>query len=296
MSSAVLITGCSTGIGRATAERLAKNPELTVFASARNLDSIADLADTGARLVQLDTTDEPSMVKAVDAIEAEFGAVGALVNNAGYGEYGSIEEVPMDKVRREFETNVFGLSRLIQLVLPAMRAAGEGRIVNVSSMGGRLTFPMGGYYHASKYAVEAISDALRFEVAPYGIKVTLIEPGITSTEFGHVASSSLSTASNDDGSPYEALGTAVDDQMEDAYKSKLMSTGPDTVAKAIEKAVTSSRPRPRAVITPLAKVLVHTRRLLGTRVWDMNMGLQYRSHKAVDSTPDGSEAEPKVSA
>src|SRR4051794_5434906 len=185
-SKAVLITGCSTGIGRATAERLAKKG-LTVYATARKLDSIADLAEAGCKTLALDVTDEESMKAAVAAVEEAEGAVGALVNNAGYSQSGAIEDVPLDQVRRQFETNVFGLIRMCQLVLPGMRREGSGRIVNISSMGGRLVFPGGGIYHATKHAVEAISDALRFEVRGFGIGVSIVEPGLIKTEFGHAA-------------------------------------------------------------------------------------------------------------
>ena len=284
MTTAVLITGTSSGIGQATVQRLSRDPQLTVFATASRLSSIADLAAPGARVLDLDVTDEDSMRNAVLSIEAEQGSVGVLINNAGYGEYGSIEEVDLDKVRREFETNVFGLARLTQLVLPAMRAAGQGRIVNVGSMGGRLTFPMGGYYHASKYAVEAISDALRYEVAPFGIKVSLIEPGIIRTGFSDVAASSLSTSGTPQG-PYSALSRAVDKQLAGAYRSGLIAVGPDAVARAIERAVTAAHPRPRTVVTPAGKSLVHLRRLLGTRAWDALLRQQYRAAPVTGSRP-----------
>src|SRR5918998_3769882 len=168
VSKAVMITGCSTGIGRATAERLARKG-WRVYATARDVEKISDLADRGCELLPLDVTDEDSMRSAVSEVERREGAVGVLINNAGYSQSGAVEEVPMEKVRRQFETNVFGLVRLCQLALPGMRRQGFGRIVNLSSMGGRLTFPGGGFYHASKYAVEALSDALRFEVRGFGV-------------------------------------------------------------------------------------------------------------------------------
>src|ERR687883_2114752 len=180
VSKAVLITGCSTGIGRATAERLAQHGH-TVYATARRPESIADLEEKGCRTLALDVTDEESMTAAVRAVEAAEGAVGALVNNAGYSQSGAVESVPLDRVRAQFETNVFGLGRMCQLVLPGMRAQRWGRIVNLSSMGGRFTFPGGGVYHATKHAVEALSDALRFEVAGFGVKVIVIEPGLIRT-------------------------------------------------------------------------------------------------------------------
>src|SRR3954467_7452246 len=205
VSQAVLVTGCSSGIGRATAERLAVRG-FTVYATARRVESIAGLEAHGCRVLALDVTDEESMQAAVATVVDEQGAVGALVNNAGYSQSGAIEEVPLDEVRRQFETNVFGLVRMCQLVLPAMRAQRFGRIVNVSSMGGRLVFPGGGYYHATKFAVEALSDALRFEVKGFGIDVVLIEPGLIKTEFGTVAVGSL--AEETDG-PYAQFNNAV---------------------------------------------------------------------------------------
>src|SRR5204862_4275403 len=179
----------------------------TVYATARRLDSIGDLEARGCRVLELDVTDEESMTNAVKAVEREQGAVGVLVNNAGYSQSGAVESVPMDAVRKQFETNVFGLVRLCQLVLPAMRAQHFGRIINISSMGGRLVFPGGGYYHASKFAVEALSDALRFEVKGFGIDVVLIEPGLIKTEFGTAAVTSLEPATGD--GPYAEFNTAV---------------------------------------------------------------------------------------
>jgi NAD(P)-dependent dehydrogenase (short-subunit alcohol dehydrogenase family) len=271
----VLITGTSSGIGRAAVRALARHPELTVYATARKVSAIADLADTGARLLPLDVTDEASMRAAVAAVEAEHGQVDVLVNNAGYGEYGPIEETPMDRVRAQFETNVFGLSRLTQLVLPGMRKAGRGRIVNVSSMGGRLVFPGGGYYHASKYAVEAISDALRQEVRPFGIDVSIVEPGLIRTGFGAVASSSLGSGADPAG-PYREMVTTVDTVMAKSYENKLLSATPETVARVIERAVTARRPRTRYLVTAAAWAMVHTRRLLGGRAFDAVNRLQFR--------------------
>jgi NAD(P)-dependent dehydrogenase (short-subunit alcohol dehydrogenase family) len=275
VTTAVLITGTSSGIGHATALRLARRPEITVFATARDPGALTDLAQLGARTFALDVTDETSMVGAVSAVEAEFGAVGVLVNNAGYGEYGTIEETDLGRARREFDTNVFGLARMTQLVLPAMRNAGRGRIVNVGSMGGRLVFPAGGYYHASKYAVEAITDALRFEVEPFGIKVVLVEPGIIRTGFGETAAHTLAGSAAPAG-PYAALNKAVDKQMNNSYRSRWLSAPPEAVAQVIEQAVFAEKPRARYVVTPAAKVLVHTRRLLGGRAFDAYLRQQFK--------------------
>src|SRR6266540_3639977 len=190
VSKAVLVTGCSSGIGRATAEHLADRG-WTVYATARRPESIEDLADRGCTTLSLDVTDEASMRSAVEAVEQAEGAVGVLVNNAGYSQSGAVETLPLDSVRRQFETNVFGLVRMCQLVLPGMRRQGSGRIVNVSSMGGKLTFPGGGIYHATKHAVEALSDALRFEVKGFGVDVVVIEPGLIKTGFADAALGSM---------------------------------------------------------------------------------------------------------
>jgi NAD(P)-dependent dehydrogenase (short-subunit alcohol dehydrogenase family) len=247
---------------------------MTVYATARKLDVLTDLAKAGCEVLQVDVTDEDSMVAAVRAVEAQHGQVDVLINNAGYGEFGAIEQVDLDRVRAQFETNVFGLSRLIQLVLPGMRRAGNGRIVNVSSMGGRLTFPVGGYYHASKYAIEAISDALRFEVRPFGINVTIIEPGPIRTGFESTASATLASAP---AGPYQELGDQMERAMNGIYKSRFTSADPGLVAKVIERAVTARRPATRYVVTSAARLLVHTRRLLGGRAFDAINRLQLRS-------------------
>jgi NAD(P)-dependent dehydrogenase (short-subunit alcohol dehydrogenase family) len=265
----VLITGCSTGIGRATAERLARGGH-TVYASARRLDSIRDLEAHGCRLLELDVTDESSMTAAVKAVEDAEGAVGVLVNNAGYSQSGAVESIPMDAVRKQFETNVFGLVRMCQLVLPAMREQRWGRIINISSMGGRLVFPGGGYYHATKFAVEALSDALRFEVKGFGVGVVLIEPGLIKTEFGNAAMGSLAPAAD---GPYAHFNNAVGALTAGAYENNgglaRFGAGPEAVAKAIEKAI--RRPRPRVPVTASARIMIGLRRVMPDRAWDRSM-------------------------
>jgi len=262
----ILITGCSSGIGAATANRLASHGHL-VYATARKPDTLSALADAGCRTLALDVTDDGSMVAAVEAIVAEHGRVGALVNNAGYGEYGAVEDVSMERVRRQFETNVVGVARMSQLVLPSMRAAGAGRIVNIGSMGGRLTFPYGGYYHATKHAVEALSDALRYEVRPYGIKVILFEPGLTKTEFGSTVSGTLGHATAED-SAYAAGAQRMDAMIGGMYKSRLLAVGPDAVARVIERALTRRRPHTRYVVPVMTRGLIGVRQMLPGRSWD----------------------------
>jgi NAD(P)-dependent dehydrogenase (short-subunit alcohol dehydrogenase family) len=267
----VLVTGCSSGIGAAVAQRLVRSGH-TVYATARNTASLDGL--NGAVVRPLDVTDEDSMRAVVDEIVRDHGRVGALVNNAGYGEYGAIEEVPLEAVRRQFETNVFGLARLVQLAVPTMRAARRGRIVNMSSMGGRLTFPYGGYYHASKHAVEAISDALRVEVAPFGVQVAIVEPGLITTRFGTTATETMTSSTQGD-SPYREATESVDKAMAQSYGNKLLTAPPEAVARAVENALTARRPRSRYVVTPAARALITTRAVAPGKVWDRVVKLSF---------------------
>jgi NAD(P)-dependent dehydrogenase (short-subunit alcohol dehydrogenase family) len=279
-SRAVLITGCSSGIGKATAERLAGRG-FNVYATARRLESIQDLESQGCKLLALDVCNEESMRAAVAAVEEAEGAVGALVNNAGYSQSGAVETVPLDQVRRQFETNVFGLVRLIQLVLPGMRRQGFGRIVNLSSMGGKLTFPGGGYYHGTKHAVEAISDALRFEVRDFGIGVVVIEPGLIHTSFGEAAVGAMEDTPTDEG-PYAKFNQAVAAATAGIYEGPMarFGAGPEAVARKVDRAISARRPRTRYVVTPSAWAMLGLRRLLPDRAWDAMMRTTFPRPKA----------------
>ncbi len=272
----VLITGCSTGIGRATAGHLAAKGHV-VYASARRLGSVSDLTESGCRIVALDVTDEESMRAAVGHVESEQGAVDVLVNNAGYSQSGPVEEVSMDAVRRQFETNVFGLMRLCQLVLPGMRDQAWGRIVNVSSMGGKLTFPGGGVYHATKHAVEALSDALRFEVQGFGVDVVVIEPGLIRTQFAQTAVEAIDAQAPQNG-PYAAFSAAVAQTTSSAYVHgpvARLGGGPETVARAIERAIGARRPKIRYRVTPSAHAILGLRSVMTDRMWDRMLAGQY---------------------
>jgi NADP-dependent 3-hydroxy acid dehydrogenase YdfG len=278
-SKAVLITGCSSGIGAATAKRLV-GEGWKVYATARRPETLGDLRDAGCETLALDVCDEASMSAAVDAVIEAEGAVGVLINNAGYSQSGAVESVPIDQVRRQFETNVFGLIRMCQLVLPGMRAQQWGKIVNISSMGGRLTFPGGGLYHATKYAVEALSDALRFETRGFGIDVIVVEPGLIVTNFGDVAAGSVADAS--DGGAYADFNRKVAEVTAGAYKGPMskLGAGPDAVAKAISRALRSRRPKARYVVTPSAHLMITQRRLTPDRLWDAMMRSQFPQPKA----------------
>ena len=269
----VLITGCSTGIGRATAERLAADG-WNVHATARRPEAIEDLAKKGCKIQALDVTDERSMETAVAEAEKD-GPIGALVNNAGYSQSGAIETIPMDSVRRQFETNVFGLMRMCQLVLPGMRGAGSGRIVNLSSMGGKLTFPGGGVYHATKHAVEALSDALRFEVKGFGVDVVVIEPGLIITDFGETAAGSLGEV--EEPGPYAKFNADVGRITANAYTGGMarFGGGPEAVAGKISKALTARRPSTRYKVTPSARMVMGMHGLMTDRMWDRFVRSQY---------------------
>jgi NAD(P)-dependent dehydrogenase (short-subunit alcohol dehydrogenase family) len=275
VSKAVLITGCSSGIGWATAERLV-DVGWRVYATARSAEKIAPLEQRGCQLLPLDVTEEDSMRSAVDEVEQREGAVGVLVNNAGYSQSGAVEAVPMEKVRRQFETNVFGLARMCQLVLPGMRRQGYGRIVNISSMGGKLTFPGGGYYHATKHAVEALSDALRFEVEGFGVKVSVIEPGLIRTSFADTAVGSMDDLDGEN--PYAGLDEGVARTTAENYERGPISRlggGPETVAEAIEQAISARNPKSRYAVTPSAHLFLRLRRLLPDRAWDAILRTTY---------------------
>jgi len=275
-SKAVLITGCSTGIGRATALHLAGLGAYTVYATARKPETLSDLEAAGCRTLALDVCDEASMAAAVAAVEDAEGAVWALVNNAGYSQSGAVESIPLESIRRQFETNVFGLIRMCQLVLPGMRERGEGRIVNIGSMGGKLTFPGGGIYHATKYSLEAISDAMRWELDGFGVKVVLIEPGLITTSFGATAHGSV--AATGEGGPYGEFNGHVAKTTAAVYEGPMrkLGAGPEAVAAKIEKALTAQRPRPRYTVTPSAKLMIGQRKLLSDRMWDRAMGTQFK--------------------
>jgi NAD(P)-dependent dehydrogenase (short-subunit alcohol dehydrogenase family) len=272
----VLITGCSSGIGAATAAHLA-DKGWTVYATARRVETLADLEAKGCKTLALDVTDEASCRAAVATVEAAEGAVGVLINNAGYSQSGAVESVPDERVRAQFDTNVFGLLTMCRLVLPKMREQGWGKIVNISSMGGRFTFPGGGVYHASKFAVEALSDALRFEVKGFGVDVVIIEPGIIRTSFGDTAVREIDAGTRDPG-PYGEFNKAVAEATAGVYeRGPLGKLGgpPEAVARKIEQAITSDHPRTRYTVTPSARVLITLRSLLRGRGWDAMLRGQF---------------------
>ncbi len=297
--SATLVTGCSSGIGHAIARRVAAEG-WPVFASARRRSAIEALADDGCRLLELDVTDPASRRAAVDAIEREFGHVVGLVNNAGYGQQGPFEETPLDAIRIQFETNVFGPAALCQHVLPGMRRARFGRIVNVSSMGGRLSFPGGAAYHGSKHAIEAISDVLRFEVGGLGIGVVVVEPGPTRSDFGRTSLRSLDRLVETADGDYDSLRAGIRAALESTFEtptddariaSELGARGdsdahretpdaplastPEDVAEAVWRALSEPDPEPRVIVGEMARRLIEAKERGSPRDWDELLASMY---------------------
>jgi NAD(P)-dependent dehydrogenase (short-subunit alcohol dehydrogenase family) len=270
-SSVALVTGASSGIGEATARRL-HSMGYTVYAAARRVDRMKELADLGVRTLSADLTDDASAVALIEKIIADTGRIDVLVNNAGYGSYGSLEDVPMAEARRQVEINLFALARLTQLALPHMRAQHSGYIINISSMGGKFGEPLGSWYHATKYAVEGLSDSIRPELAPFGIHVVIIEPGAIATEWGGIAAENLLATSGS--GPYAeraALTTTVLGAAEGSASS------PDVVADAIAKAVTARRPRTRYAVGAGAKPAMLMARFASDRMKDRLITAFYRA-------------------
>jgi len=259
-----LVTGASSGIGFDCAVELMDNG-FVVYGAARRLEKMKDLAPKGAKIIQLDVTDEASMTACVETIIANEGRIDVLVNNAGYGSYGAIEDVPLEEARRQVEVNVFGLARMSQLVLPFMRQQKFGRIINISSMGGKVYTSFGGWYHATKYAVEALSDCMRLETQGFGIDVVLVEPGGIKTDWGIIASNNLKKTSI--GGPYEKAAKKSAEGMKKRYSGSSLSD-PKIISKAIVKAATASKPKTRYLIGFGAKPAVFLRRILSDRMFD----------------------------
>ena len=264
MTKVILITGASSGIGFDAAEAFAQQGH-RVYAAARRVERMEPLKALGVVPIRMDVTDSASMEAGVQAVLEAEGRIDALVNNAGYGYFGAIENVTLEEARRQLEVNVFGLARLCQLVLPSMRKQGSGRIVNISSVAGKTVLYFGGWYHVSKYSVEALSDALRMEVKPFGIDVALIEPGGIRTDWGLIAADHLAASSK--GTPYEAEGLRESETMRKAYSSQLLSK-PSVVTLAISRAVNSRRPRTRYRIGFGSGALVFFHSILPDRWWD----------------------------
>ena len=260
----VLVTGASSGIGKATAEMLARQGYM-VYGAARRLGAMEGLQAFGGVALQVDVTDEEGLREAVDRIISERGHIDVLINNAGFGLYGSVEDTPLADARYQMEVNIFGLARLTQLVIPHMRKRRCGTIVNISSMGGRMYTPLGAWYHATKHALEGFSDCLRLEVAPFGIKVIVVQPGAIKTGFGDVMLDPMLRRSS--AGPYSPLASSIAQayrQLEEAGAG----SPPELIARTITRALQSSSPRTRYVSGKFARPMMAIRRWLGDRFFD----------------------------
>ncbi|KSU66214.1 oxidoreductase [Arthrobacter sp. NIO-1057] len=256
--------GASSGIGESTARKL-QSLGFTVYGAARRVDRLETLAKDGIRPLAMDVTDNQSMQVGLARIIEETGRIDVLVNNAGYGSYGALEDVDVAEGRRQFEVNVFGAIRLAQLALPRMRAQRSGTIVNITSMGGKIYTPLGGWYHGTKFALEALSDCLRLEVAPFGIDVVVIEPGGIATEWGSIAAEHLDKAA---GSGAHAKQVAAMAKSLRSEASANRNSPPSVISDAIGTAVTAKRPKTRYAVGFGAKPLIATRKILAVRQFD----------------------------
>ncbi len=265
LSPTVLITGASSGIGKATAMRLLEDG-YSVYAAARRVEQMRDLEASGAVALKMDVTREDDIVAGVDRINAEREGTDILINNAGFGLYGAVEDIPLDEARYQFEVNLFGAARLTQLVLPHMRARRAGKIINISSIGGKIHTPLGSWYHATKYALEGWSDCLRLELKDFGIDVIVIQPGAIRTEFGDVAFGAALARSRS--TAYSGLADGMLNVGARIRSSGSVGSPPSVIAETIAKALRASRPRTRYVAGQYAKPLLLLRRLLSDRMFD----------------------------
>lgn len=251
-------------MGKVIATRLLEH-DFKVIAAARRTEEMADLKQRGAIIVPLDISKEESVVAAVAAIEAKHGGVDVLVNNAGFGLYGAVEDVLLDDARYQFEVNLFGLARLTQLLLPGMRKKAAGMIINITSMGGKVYTPLGAWYHATKHALEGWSDCLRLELADHGIHVVVIEPGAIRTGFGSVVSKSLQKYLPQ--TAYVKLTQTVADSI-DKFVRDGAGSPPEVIANEVLRAIKARRPKTRYVAGQYAKMTIFIRKWFGDRFYD----------------------------
>jgi short-subunit dehydrogenase len=262
MAKTVLVTGASAGIGKATAIYLAQNG-YNVYGAARRVDKMQELKAFGIKPIALDVTDDESAKACIEQILKEAGNIDVLVNNAGFGCEGAVEDVTMQDAKYQMEVNVFGAMRLTQLVLPKMRENRNGKIVNISSVGGKIALPLGGWYHASKFAIEALSDALRMEVKQFGIDVIVIEPGGVKSEWGDIALGNLERVSGE-----TAYKDMVKGTVSGFRKTENNNSEPIVIAKLIQKAIAANNPKTRYAGASMAKPLLFLRSVLSDKLLD----------------------------
>ncbi len=273
LDQVALITGASSGIGEAAAREL-RQRGYVVYAAGRRADRLAGLTGLGIHALAMDVSDDASMRAGVARIIGEQGRIDVLVNNAGYGSYGALEDVDLAEARYQFEVNVFGLARLIQLVVPQMRERRSGRIVNISSMGGKIYEPLGAWYHATKFAVEGLSDSLRLELRPFGIDVVIVEPGAIRTEWADIAADKLEKTSG--ATAYADQASRVSSVLRAMGTDPRRATDPAVVGGVIAGAATTRRPRTRYVTGFGARPLLLARRVLPDRGFDRVMSMAFR--------------------
>lgn len=265
MNKVILITGASSGIGKATALALIKAGHI-VYGAARRTDQMQDIAKAGGKILKMDITNESQIIACIDQIIQENERIDVLINNAGYGLFGAVEDISIADARGQFEVNVFGLARITQLVLPYMRQQNAGKIINVSSMGGKIYTPMGAWYHASKHALEGWSDCLRLELKQFNIDVVIIEPGLIATEFSDVLQDLLQQTSGT--GPYHKLAKSIANSTKETYGKKGDPSPPTDIADVIVKAVQVSHPKTRYAAGKMAKLLLFMRKYFGDGLFD----------------------------
>lgn len=272
MKKVILITGASSGMGKSAAEILLQQGHI-VYGAARRLEAMADLKKMGGHILPLDLTHDDSIVQCVNTLLAQEGKIDVLINNAGYGSYGAVEDIPIAEAKRQFEVNLFGLARITQLVLPSMRAQNQGRIINISSMGGKIYTPMGAWYHATKHALEGWSDCLRLEVKSFGIDVVIVEPGGIKTPWGAIAVEQLIAASGS--GAYQKLANRVANNMKTLYQSKQL-TEVEVLGKEIAKSAVTTKPKTRYAKGYMAKFSIIARKWFSDRLFDRIMLSQFK--------------------
>lgn len=260
----VFLTGASSGIGKATATML-HNAGYKVYAAARRVEAMQDLRELGVSVLYLDLLQEDSISACVGEILRAEGRIDIFISNAGYGFYGAVEDVPLESARAQLEVNLFAFARLVQLIAPSMRARGQGRIIAVSSVAGRVWTPFGGWYHASKFALEGLCDSLRLELGEFGIEMILIEPGGIKTEWGIIAARHLAETSRD--GAYATSCARYAAALSGTYQGRSLSS-PMLIARTICKAIAAKRPKTRYLVGFMARPMLYARFILGDRLFD----------------------------
>jgi short chain dehydrogenase len=266
----ILVTGASSGMGKLSAQDLIKAGH-TVYAVARSVDKMKDLEALGGHIMKMDVTNEEDIEKVVAQVIAEQGRIDVLWNNAGYGLYGPVEDLSMEKAQQQFEVNVYGVARLTKKVLPYMRAQKEGLIINTSSMGGKIYTPLGAWYHASKHAIEGFSDCLRMEVKEFGIKVVVLEPGMINTGFNATVGQNFSYESKNG-----AYSRLVNGYIKAMENNPTPGSNPEVISRTVLKIINARNPKTRYLVGRGGKLLVGIRRIFGDKFFDRMMLMSMR--------------------